>query len=192
MWGKNSPRIRFVFVVSKICFQDPSSYGKKLVLLKPRQMGLFPFTLNKHRNGRLSETVPFSGLYSETMEIKEDVQAGQVTERHHADVTSRRSGWQPWKCNIPYRLATASISAAGLEKVPAPWFKSISLSVGVLFQKRSRAKVLKAQFLKENSCFQHKSTICPTVDSFNVFMYVLLLVRERRKTARGENGCSWD
>ena len=179
-------------MVSKICFQDPSSYGKKLVLLKPRQMGLFPFTLNKHRNGRLSETVPFSGLYSEAMEIKEDVQAGQVTERHHADVTSRRSGWQPWKCNIPYRLATASISAAGLEKVPAPWFKSISLSVGVLFQKRSRAKVLKAQFLKENSCFQHKSTICPTVDSFNVFMYVLLLVRERRKTARGENGCSWD
>ena len=179
-------------MVSKICFQDPSSYGKKLVLLKPRQMGLFPFTLNKHRNGRLSETVPFSGLYSETMEIKEDVQAGQVTERHHADVTSRRSGWQPWKCNMPYQLATASISAAGLEKVPAPWFKSISLSVGVLFQKRSRAKVLKAQFLKENSCFQHKSTICPTVDSFNVFMYVLLLVRERRKTARGENGCSWD
>ena len=105
MWGKNSPRIRFVPVVSKICFQDPSSYGKKLVLLKPRQMGLFPFTLNKQRNGRLSETVPFSVLYSETMEIKEDVQAGQVTERHHADVTSGgavgnrgnvtfRTGWQ--------------------------------------------------------------------------------------------------
>ena len=177
-------------MVSKICFQDPSSYGKKLVLLKPRQMGLFPFTLNKQRNGRLSETVPFSVLYSEAMEIKEDVQAGQVTERHHADVTS--GGAVGNRCNIPYRLATTSISAAGLEKVPAPRFKYISLSVGVLFQKRSRAKVLKAQFLKENSCFQHKSTICLTVDSFNVFMYVLLLLREERRSARGENGCSWD
>ncbi|XP_074996690.1 uncharacterized protein C12orf50 homolog [Calonectris borealis] len=108
------------------------------------------------------------------MEIKEDVQAGQVTERHHADVMSWRSGWQPWKCNILYRLATAFVGSTSLEKVPPPLFKCILLSVGVLIQKSSRAKVLKVPFLKENYCLQDKVTICLNVDRFNVFMYVLL------------------
>lgn len=140
-------------MVSKICFQDPSSYGKKLVLLKPRQMGLFPFTLNKQRNGRLSETVPFSVLYSETMEIKEDVQAGQVTEHHHADVTSRRSGWQPWKCNIPYRLATAFVAAASWRRYQLLGSSVFRCQLEFCFKNAAELRFSRPSFWKKTPAF---------------------------------------
>lgn len=155
-------------------------------------MGLFRFTLKKHRSRRLFETVRFSVLYSEAREIQEDVQAGQVRERHDADVTSWRSGWQPWKGNILYRLATAFVGSTSLEKVPPPSFTCLSLSVGVLFQKSSRAKVLKVQCLKENCCFRDKITIGLNAGSFHVSMYVLPVLREWRRSTRGENGRSWE
>lgn len=166
--------------------------ARSWVLLKPRQVGLFRFTLKKHRSGRLFETVRFSVLYSEARERKEDVQAGQVRERHDADVTSWRSGWQPWKGNILYRLATAFVGSTSLEKVPPPSFTCISLSVGVLFQESSRAKVLKVQCLKENCCFRDKITIGLNAGSFHVSMYVLPVLREWRRSTRGENGRSWE
>lgn len=125
--------------------------------------------------------VQSSLFYSEAMEINEDVQAGQVAEHHHADVMDWRSPWQQPKANILYRTTTAFVGSASQEKAAAPSFRCLLLSGGVFFQRRSTAKVLKAQILKENYRSQAKITICLDVDSFNVFMYVLLVLRVEEK-----------
>lgn len=118
------------------------------------------------------------------MEKNEDLQAGQVAEHHHADVMKWGSPWQQPKANILYRPATAFVGSASQKKAAAPSFRCLLLSGGVFFQRRSAAKVLKAQILKENYRFQAKITICLDVASFNVFMYVLLVLRVEKKHQR--------
>ncbi|XP_014818794.1 PREDICTED: uncharacterized protein C12orf50 homolog [Calidris pugnax] len=106
-----------------------------------------------------SEKLRFSILSSEAMEVKEDVQATQVPWRHFADVTSWRSSWQLWKCNIPYRLSTAFLGSTSLEQVPPPPYPCILLSVRVLLQRSSRECGGEAEELEmataENDCNFH-------------------------------------
>lgn len=56
--------------------------------------------------------------------------------------------------------------------------------MGCCFKKKGRAKVLKVQFLKENYCFRDKNTLDLNVASFNISLYVLLVLRESRSSTQ--------